>query len=121
MKGAGEDEKGGKPQPQPNLVGKWNFAAQCYHGGRNEALSVGFSPEGREIYDLDLTSAYTTGLAMIREPDWSTARYTTDVAELATVDGAMTFAHIEFSVPTGDAHSITASARQQLARTSLPA
>ena len=91
--------EGGKPQPLPNLVGKWNFAAQCYHGGRNEALSVGFSPEGREIYDLDLTSAYTTGLAMIRQPDWSTARNTTDVAELATVEAAMTFAHIKFRFP----------------------
>ena len=55
--------KGGKPQPLPNLVGKWNFAAQCYHGGRNEALSVGFSPEGREVYDLDLASAYRPGLS----------------------------------------------------------
>ena len=91
--------QGGKPQPLPNLVGKWNFAAQTYHGGRNEALKVGFSPEGREIYDLDLMSAYTTALAMIRQPDWSTARYTTDIAELATVDGAMTFAHVKFRFP----------------------
>ena len=62
-------------------------------------LSLGFSPEGREVYDLDLTSAYTTGLAMIRQPNWATARDTTDIAELATVDGAMTFANIEFRFP----------------------
>jgi hypothetical protein len=91
--------KGGKAQPLPNLVGKWNYAAQCYHGGRNEALSVGFSPAGREISDLDLTSAYTTALAMIRQPDWSTARNTTDIAELATVDEAMTFARVRFRFP----------------------
>jgi len=60
FEGRTRGRKGGKPQPLPNLAGKWNFAAQCYHGGRNEALKVGFSPEGREIYDLDLTSAYTT-------------------------------------------------------------
>ena len=36
---------------------------------------------------------------MIRQPDWSTARYTTDIAELATVEGAMTFAHVKFRFP----------------------
>ena len=34
----------GRPAPLTVLVGKLEFAAQCYHGGRNEALSVGFSP-----------------------------------------------------------------------------
>ena len=99
FEGRRRGKKGGKPQPLPNLVGKWNFAAQCYHGGRNEAVSVGYSPEEREIYDLDLTSAYTTALAMIREPNWSTARYTTNIAELATVEAAMTFALVKFRFP----------------------
>ena len=54
---------------------------------------------GARVYDLDLTSAYTTGLAMIRQPNWATARDTTDIAELATVDGAMTFANIKFRFP----------------------
>ena len=61
-----EKRRRGRPAPLTVLVGKLEFAAQCYHGGRNEALSVGFSPVGRTVYDLDLVAAYTTAMAMIR-------------------------------------------------------
>ncbi len=41
------------------------IAAQSYHGGYNIATALGFSPEGRELHDLDIRSAYTTALAFI--------------------------------------------------------
>ena len=88
----------GPPSPLPNLVGTLEFAAQCYHGGRNEAFAVGFSPVGREVFDLDLCGAYTTAMGLISVPNWSTARYTNSVSELTTI-GALAFAHVRFSFP----------------------
>jgi hypothetical protein len=82
-----------------HLVGLWPFLAQCYHGGKNIAFALGFSPEGRELVDVDLRSAYTTALALIRVPDWSTAQHSTDLADLAVVEDAMTFAHVKFAFP----------------------
>jgi hypothetical protein len=93
-------EKGlrGPPSPMPILVGKLEFAAQCYHGGRNEAFAVGFSPAGREVFDLDLCGAYTTAMALISVPNWPTARYTNSLSELTTI-GSLAFAHVRFSFP----------------------
>jgi hypothetical protein len=88
----------GPPSPLPILVGKLEFAAQCYHGGRNEAFAVGFSPAGREVFDLDLCGAYTTAMALISVPNWPTARETNSLYELATID-ALAFAHVWFSFP----------------------
>ena len=96
-----EKRRRGRPAPLTVLIGKLEFAAQCYHGGRNEALSVGFSPIGRTVYDLDLVAAYTTAMAMIRLPDWNTARFVSSLDELATIDDAMTFAQVQFAFPTG--------------------
>src|SRR5262245_42872506 len=90
----------GPPSPLPILVGKLEFAAQCYHGGRNEAFAVGFSPAGREVFDLDLCGAYTTAMALISVPNWATARYTNSLFELTTI-GALAFAHVRFSFPNG--------------------
>jgi hypothetical protein len=89
----------GTPRVKPNLVEIWPFAAQCYHGGLNSVFSYGFSPEGAELVDVDIVSAYTTSLAMAQIPDWSTARRTTDLRELAVVDEAMTFVHARFKFP----------------------
>jgi DNA polymerase type B, organellar and viral len=84
------------PSPLPILVGELEFAAQCYHGGRNEAFALGFSPAGREVFDIDLCGAYTTAMALISVPNWSTARYTNSLSELTTI-GALAFAHVRFS------------------------
>jgi hypothetical protein len=89
----------GKPRVKPNLVELWPFAAQCYHGGFNSVFSFGLSPEGREVTDVDIASAYTTSLAMAQIPDWPTARKTTNLDELAVVDQAMTFAYARFKFP----------------------
>src|SRR5215472_17343708 len=88
----------GPPSPLAILVGKLEFAAQCHHGGRNEAFAIGFSPAGREVFDLDLCGAYTTAMALISVPNWPTARYTNSLSELTTI-GALAFAHVLFSFP----------------------
>jgi hypothetical protein len=95
-----EKPRRGKPHPKSSLVSVWPYAAQCYHGGKNIAIALGFSPDGQELVDVDLVSAYTTALALIRIPDWSSARQTTDLTDLAVVEDAMTFAHVKFSFPS---------------------
>ena len=94
-----EKRRRGKPTPMATLVGLWPFAAQCYHGGKNIAFALGLSPEGRELVDVDLKSAYTTALALIRVPDWNTARQSAEVTDLAVVEDAMTFAYVKFAFP----------------------
>jgi hypothetical protein len=86
----------GRPQVKPNLVDAWAHAGQTYHGGLNAAFALGLSPEGRELVDVDLKSAYTTALALIRIPDWGAARQTKNLADLAIVENAMTFAFVKF-------------------------
>jgi hypothetical protein len=94
-----ERRRRGRPTPMACLINLWPFAAQCYHGGKNIAFALGLSPEGRELVDVDLKSAYTTALALIRIPDWSTARPSTNLTDLAAVEGAMTFALVKFAFP----------------------
>jgi hypothetical protein len=93
--------KRGKPRPMASLVSLWPFAAQCYHGGKNLAFAVGLSPEGRELVDVDLKSAYTTALAIIQVPKWASARQTTSLVDLAAAEEAMTFAYVKFAFPEG--------------------
>jgi hypothetical protein len=77
----------------------WTFAANAYHGGRNEAFHLGHSPRHRPLFDVDATSAYTTAMAMMRVPDWRTARPTTNLNDLAVVDQALTYARVRFEFP----------------------
>ena len=83
----------------PSLTEAWPFASNCYHGGRNEAFYLGYTPIGTKLYDVDLTSAYTTAMAMIKVPDWESAKQEHDIAKLAVVGDAMTIARVEFSFP----------------------
>ncbi len=75
------------------------FAANCYHGARNEAYRIGFTPTGTRLYDLDLRGAYTTAMALMRVPDWESAHATTDIEQLAVIGEAMTFAWVRFEFP----------------------
>ena len=56
------------------LVGLWPFAAQCYSWRQNIAFALGLSPEG--VNWSTSIGPYTTALALITSPDWSTARQT---------------------------------------------
>ncbi len=45
------------------------LATECYHGGRNEQFWFGPAFEA-DWTDYDLSGAYPTAMALIREPDW---------------------------------------------------
>ena len=90
-----------KKRPLAHLVPQIAIAAQSYHGGYNIATALGFSPEGSELHDLDIRSAYTTALAFIGIPEWHSARQCTEPDQLAVIDEAMTAALVEFRFPDG--------------------
>jgi hypothetical protein len=90
----GRDKK--KKQPRAHLMSTIAIAAQAYHGGYNLAAALGFSPEGKQLHDLDIRSAYTTALAFIGVPDWHNARHCIELTRLAVIDEAMTAALVEF-------------------------
>jgi hypothetical protein len=76
------------------------FAADSYHGGRNEAFVSGFSPVSRYT-DVDLKGAYTTFLADLRQPDWSGVVTTKDLDVLAQVGAGISIARVKFEFPPG--------------------
>ena len=88
-------------QPFPHLAPMIAIAAQSYHGGYNVATALGFSPAGKDLTDFDIRSAYTTSLALIKEPDWHHAKQCTELEQLAVVDEAMTAGLVEFRFPDG--------------------
>ena len=110
-----------KKRPLAHLVPQIAIAAQSYHGGYNIATALGFSPEGRELHDLDIRSAYTTALAFIGIPDWHSARHCTELDQLAVIDEAMTAALVEFQVSRRNAVSMPAGPGLEQQRAGLPA
>jgi hypothetical protein len=90
-----------KRQPLACVTDVWTFAANAYHGGRNEALHIGHSPRHRTLYDIDAVSAYTTALAMMRVPEWQSVRPTKELNDLAVIDAALTYARVRFEFPQG--------------------
>jgi DNA polymerase type B, organellar and viral len=86
-------------RPHPDAILVSSFTPGSYHGGMNSIYGVGYSSLGREVLDVDLAGAYTTALAAIGWPDWSSSRYTESLDDLAVVDEAMTFARVKFCFP----------------------
>jgi hypothetical protein len=86
----------------PELAAHQTLMADAFHGGRNEAYSVGlYGPEdsaGLDYTDIDLSGAYTCALAFAREIDWDNVEGTKELDPLATLD-AMTFATVDFKFP----------------------
>jgi hypothetical protein len=90
-----------KRQPLACLTEVSTFAANAYHGGRNEAYHLGHSPRYLPLYDVDAVSAYTTALAMMQVPDWQSVRPTKELDELAVIDAALTYTRVRFEFPQG--------------------
>jgi hypothetical protein len=91
--------KGKGRSPVPTLADHYGFFADCYHGGRSEAFSVGFSIIA-QIVDVDIAGAYTTALAHIRTPDWDRIRETKDLDEITNLT-AMAVGRVKFAFPPG--------------------
>ncbi len=58
-------------KPASSVASLMSFAAGTFHGGLNTIFHVGYSPPGRVALDIDLCGAYTTALAAISWPKWS--------------------------------------------------
>lgn len=72
------------------------FVTESYHGGRNEQYFFGIAPEG-DWKDYDLSSAYTTAMAIIGKPDWQTTRTVKSLKQIGMLD--LAFADIDFEFP----------------------
>jgi hypothetical protein len=94
-----ERDRKGKRHILTSLTTIWTFAANCYHGGRNEAYRVGLTPQATPLFDVDLKSAYTTALALAQVPDWDSAAPDKNIERLAVIDHAMTLARVRFQFP----------------------
>ena len=94
-----ERDRKGKRHILTSLTTIWTFAANCYHGGRNEAYWVGLTPLATPLFDVDLKSAYTTALALAGVPDWDSAAPEKNIERLAVIDDAMTLARVRFRFP----------------------
>jgi hypothetical protein len=90
---------GDKKQWSPSIAEHIAFAANTYHGGRNEADFIGPTPQDTSLIDVDLTSAYTTAMAIMGLPDWPSTKIEMDINRLAVVDEALTFARVNFAFP----------------------
>lgn len=72
------------------------LATECYHGGRNEQMWFGPSFVDGWI-DYDLAGAYPTAMAMIGLPEWTKARATTELTDLAS--DVLSYALVKFKFP----------------------
>ena len=72
------------------------LATESFHGGRNEAFLFGFTPLDF-WYDLDLSAAYSTALAAIREVNWNDLEHTKDVSRFKAKE--LGLARIRFRFP----------------------
>ena len=75
-----------------------SLATECYHGGRNEQYFFG-AGNPSVWTDWDLSSAYTTAMAIIGLPDWSAIRQTRDLDEFQPQ--VMGYARVRFRFPDG--------------------
>jgi hypothetical protein len=76
------------------------FFADSYHGGRNEAYTVGYSARG-EIADIDIQGAYTAAMAAIRTPDYEAARATTKLNDFLEAGPlSLGVARVRFEFPS---------------------
>lgn len=84
--------------PSPGLGILYAFAADCYHGGRNECFYHGPTDVGM-WYDFDLPGAYTTALVALRPIDHDAVRQELDPGAYGIDD--MGLAWVTFRFPPG--------------------
>ena len=72
------------------------FITETYHGGRNEQFIFGIADEGR-WRDHDLSSAYTTAMALIGQADWENIRTLTHLEEIRPLD--LAYFSVDFEFP----------------------
>jgi len=73
-----------------------DFVTETYHGGRNEQFWYGPAPEGK-WRDLDLSSAYTTAMSLLRKARWRESRQLDSVDGIGPFD--LAFCCVDFEFP----------------------
>ena len=85
-------------QVRPEAAVAWEMALQAYYGGRNESYLYGIH-KADIWYDYDLTGAYPTAMALLRNPDFSrVTSLTGDIIKIDPLD--YVFGYVEFEFPT---------------------
>ncbi len=84
------------PVPLAAVHDHLGLATECYHGGRNEAFMFGFTEAGC-WYDYDLAGAYSTAMAALRTPDWSSIKVNHNVEDY--LPDALGLARVSFRFP----------------------
>ncbi len=82
----------------PTIANNLSFMANCFHGGRNECFSHGIF--AGNYFDLDISGAYTSGMAAFREGAWDEVQHTKSIEEVALLD-VISLAHVKFEFPEG--------------------
>lgn len=79
-----------------NVAFHLRLATECYHGGRNEQFW--FGPAFEDVWtDYDLAGAYPTAMALIRTPDWSGMKLSTDTEDFRA--DVLGLARVDFEFP----------------------
>lgn len=80
-----------------NVAFHLRLATECYHGGRNEQFW--FGPAFEDVWtDYDLAGAYPTAMALIRTPDWSGMKLSTDTKDFEPA--VLGLARVDFEFPS---------------------
>jgi len=95
VKVKGEDGRN-KLHVRPEAAGVWEMASQAYMGGRNECFLYGI--HHGPWHDYDLSGAYPTAMAMLKNPDFS--KVTALTGDVVSIDPlAYIFGYVEFEFP----------------------
>lgn len=87
-------------EPIPMLAMFSDLITRCYHGGRNECLTLGpTDPALGTITDFDLAGAYTTGLVDLPAIDFENPEPSKNLQDF--LDNKVGFALVEFKHPPG--------------------
>lgn len=85
-------------EPIPMLSICNDLITRCYHGGRNECLTLGpTDPALGTITDFDLAGAYTTGLVDLPAIDFDNPEHSKNLQDF--LDNKVGFALVEFEHP----------------------
>lgn len=80
-----------------NVAFHKRLATECYHGGRNEQFW--FGPAFEDVWtDYDLAGAYPTAMSLIRTPDWSGMKLSTDTMDFEP--HVLGLARVDFEFPS---------------------
>jgi len=97
-----KDENGRKSlQPRPEAASPLEIAKYAYYGGRNECYLFGIHHSKDGWNDYDLSGAYPSAMAMLRNPDFSRVSFLTgDIVSIDPLEYIFGLVDFEFPADT---------------------